>query len=109
MSFLIPNAYAAAPQAAAGGGIEFLIIIVIFFALMYFIMIRPQNKRTKEHKQLIESLSRGDEVITTGGVVGKITQVGENMIQIEVANGIEIKIQKQAITSVLPKGTIKSL
>lgn len=109
MSFLIPNAYAAAPQAGAGGGIEFLIIIAIFFALMYFIMIRPQNKRTKEHKQLIESLSRGDEVITTGGVVGKITQVGENMIQIEVANGIEIKIQKQAVTSVLPKGTIKSL
>ncbi len=113
MSFLINNAYAAeagAQQASATGGIEFIIMIAIFFALMYFMIIRPQSKRAKEHRQLLEALSKGDEVVTSGGVVGKVRAVGENFVEIETTEGGPVlKIQKQAVTAVLPKGTIKDL
>lgn len=111
MSFFISNAYAqaAAPAPAGGGGVEFIIMIAIFFALMYFMIIRPQSKRAKEHRKLLEALSKGDEVVTSGGVVGKVSAVGENFLEIEVSEGTVIKVQKQAVTSVLPKGTIKGL
>jgi preprotein translocase subunit YajC len=106
MSFLINDAYAQ-NGAPPGAGIEFFIMIGIFFVIMYFFMIRPQSKRAKEHKQLIESLARGDEVVTSGGVLGKITDVGETFIQMEIASGVDIKVQKHAIAGVMPKGTIK--
>ncbi|AOU98232.1 preprotein translocase subunit YajC [Acidihalobacter yilgarnensis] len=112
MSFLIPNAYAEAGGAVAsqpGGGLDFMILIAIMFAVMYFMIIRPQSKRAKEHKRLVEALSKGDEVVTTGGIVGKVTTVGDNFVQVEVSEGVEVKLQKQAVTSVLPKGTIKGL
>ena len=110
MSFFISNAYAQVGGAApAGGGIEFMIMIAIFFALMYFMIIRPQSKRAKEHRKLLEALSKGDEVVTTGGMVGKISAVGENFLEVEVSEGTVIKVQKQAVTAVLPKGTIKGL
>ncbi|MEJ2480435.1 MAG: preprotein translocase subunit YajC [Acidihalobacter sp.] len=110
MSFFISNAYAqAGAPAPAGGGIEFMIMIGIFFALMYFMIIRPQSKRAKEHRKLLESLSKGDEVVTTGGMVGKISAVGENFLEVEVSEGTVVKVQKQAVSAVLPKGTIKGL
>lgn len=112
MSFLIPNAYAAASGGAAsqaGGGIDFFVLLAIMFAVMYFMIIRPQSTRTKEHKRLLEGLAKGDEVVTNGGIVGKVTAVGENFVQVEVSEGVEVKLQKQAVTSVLPKGTIKGL
>lgn len=111
MSFFISNAYASGTAAApAGGGLEFMIMIAIFFALMYFMIIRPQSRRQKEQKRMLEALSKGDEVVTTGGVVGKLNAVGENFVEIEVSEGgAVIKVQKQAITAVLPKGTIKGL
>jgi len=91
----------------AGGGMEMFIMIGIFFAIMYFMIIRPQQKRAKEHQNLIGSLSKGDEVETTGGMLGKIVNVGDNALQIEVAEGVTIKLQKNSISKVLPKGSLK--
>lgn len=108
MSFLINQAHAQAGAPPGGGIFEFAIMIGIFFAIMYFMIIRPQSKRAKEHKQLLESLTRGDEVVTSGGVLGKVTDVGESFVQLEVASGVDIKVQKHAIASVMPKGTIRS-
>jgi len=104
--FLISNAHAEAAPASAGGGTEMLIMIGIFFAIMYFMIIRPQQKRQKEHKSLMDSLSKGDEVVTNGGMMGKIKNVGEDIIRIELAENVVIKVQKHAIASVLPKGTL---
>lgn len=91
----------------AGGGSEMFIMIGIFFAIMYFMIIRPQQKRAKEHQSLIGSLSKGDEVETTGGMLGKIVKVGDNSLQIEIAEGVTIKLQKNSIAKVLPKGSLK--
>lgn len=92
---------------AQGGGFEFFIMIGIFFLIMYFMIIRPQSKRAKEHKQMVDSLSKGDEVVSNGGVLGKITSVGDSYVDLQVAEGVEIKLQKTAVASVLPKGSIK--
>ncbi|MDW3096388.1 MAG: preprotein translocase subunit YajC [Gammaproteobacteria bacterium] len=104
--FLINDAHAEAAPAAAGGGTEMLIMIGIFFAIMYFMIIRPQQKRTKEHNALMNSLSKGDEVVTNGGMMGKIKGVGDDIIRIELTENVVIKVQKHAISSVLPKGTL---
>ena len=82
--------------------------MVVIFGVFYFLMIRPQSKRMKEHKKLVESMAKGDEVVTNGGVLGKVTHVGDNFITIEVAKDTEIKIQRDAVASMMPKGTIKS-
>ena len=106
--FLISDAMAeAAPAAAQGGGYELFIMIAIFFAIMYFMIIRPQQKRTKEHQKLISSLTKGDEVVTSGGMLGKILKVGDNSIKVEIAEGVAVKLQKNSISSVLPKGSLK--
>jgi len=108
MSFFISDALAEGAAAQPQGpGFDFLIMIVLFFVIMYFMIIRPQNKRAKEHKKLIEELRKGDEIVTQGGLMGKITKVSEEAISLEITEGVEIKIQNQAITSVLPKGTLK--
>jgi len=106
MDFFIASAYAqdASPQ---GGLLSFLPLIVIF-VVFYFLLIRPQMKRAKEHKQLITQLASGDEVVTNGGLLGKITNVGDSFVTLELADNISIKIQKHAVASVMPKGTIKS-
>ena len=106
---LISNAYA---QTAAAAGpmdsvMQFLPIILMFVVL-YFLMIRPQQKKAKEHKALLEALAKGDEVITNGGIAGTVVGIGENFITVEVASGVQLKLQRGAITSVLPKGTLKS-
>jgi preprotein translocase subunit YajC len=106
MDFLINSAHAQGAP-AAGGGFEFLIMIGIFFAIMYFMIIRPQTKRAKEHKSLLDSLSKGDEVVTTGGILGKVTALDENFITLQISAGVDVQIQRQAVTSVMPKGTMK--
>ena len=100
-----------APAAAAGGGAEStlfsLLPLVLMFVVLYFIMIRPQMKRQKEHKAMIESVAKGDEVVIGGGMLGKISKLGETYISVEVAPSVEVQVQRAAIVQVLPKGTIK--
>ena len=105
---LISPAFA---QAAGGGdaGWTGLLPIVLMFALLYFMLIRPQMKRAKEHKTMTEALQKGDEVISSGGILGKITKAGEAYITLEIAPGVEVNIQKGAVQTLLPKGTIKSI
>jgi preprotein translocase subunit YajC len=103
---LISNAYA--QTAATGGGessLFSLLPLVLMFVVLYFIMIRPQMKRQKESKAMLEALAKGDEVVTSGGLIGRITKMGETMLQIEVANGVELQVQRSAVVQVLPKGT----
>jgi preprotein translocase subunit YajC len=106
----ISNAYAqaAGPAGAAGGLMSFLPIILMFVVL-YFLMIRPQMKRQKEQKAMIEAIAKGDEVVTAGGVVGKVAKVSDAYVTLEVSEGTEIVIQKASVTMLLPKGTLKSL
>lgn len=107
MNWLISDAWAQDGAQPQGGGISFLIMIAIFFAIMYFLIIRPQSKRAKEHKKLVDSLSTGDEVVTTGGLMGRVTEVSDNYVQVDFAKGVNVKVQKQAIGAMLPKGTLK--
>ncbi len=106
---LINSAWAQGSGIASGGGMESMLLIVLMFVVLYFLMIRPQMKRAKEHKQLIEALQKGDEVITAGGVVGRISKVGEGYLTVEVAENVEIQVQRPSVQLVLPKGTIKGL
>ena len=94
---------------ALGGGIESLILIVLMFGVLYFLMIRPQMKRAKEHKTLIESLQKGDEVVAAGGVLGRITKINENYVTLEIADNVEVQVQRPSVQLVFPKGTIKTL
>ena len=106
MDFFIASAYAqdAAPQ---GGLLSFLPLIVIF-VVFYFLLIRPQMKRAKEHKALVSNLANGDEVVTNGGLLGRITHVGDSFVTVELAENVKIKVQKHAVANVMPKGTIKT-
>lgn len=105
---MISNAYA---QAAGGGdpGFVGLLPIVLMFVLLYFLMIRPQMKRAKEHKQMVEGLQKGDEVITAGGVLGRITKLGDAYVTVEIAPNTEVSVQKGSVQTLLPKGTLKSI
>ena len=85
-----------------------LIMLGVLFAAFYFILIRPQAKRAKEHKAMITALAKGDEIVTGGGVLGKVTNLSDGYITVDIADGVEIKVQRQAVQTVLPKGTIKS-
>ena len=96
-------------SASQGGSGSFIFMMIIFLVIFYFVLIRPQTKQAKEHKTMIESLSKGDEVVTTGGMLGRINKIGDNFIAIEIARDVEIKIQKNSISAVMPKGTIKGL
>jgi len=104
---MISNAYA---QIAGGdAGFMGLLPIVLMFVLLYFLMIRPQMKRAKEHKQMVEALQKGDEVVTAGGVVGRISEMGEAYVGLEIAPNTTISVQRSAVQTLLPKGTMKSL
>lgn len=107
MDFLISNAHAEGAAAAPGGGIEMILMMGVFFAIMYFMIIRPQQKRAKEHKLMLDGLGKGDEIVTGGGILGKVASINENFVELAIADNVTIKVQKQAITSVLPKGTMK--
>lgn len=106
MDFFISNAYA--QDAAAGGGLMSFLPLIVIFAVFYFMLIRPQMKRSKEHRQLVSQLSKGDEVVTNGGLLGRITEVSESFITLEVADKVQVRVQRQAIANIMPKGTIKS-
>ena len=108
---LISNAYAQTAAAAAGpmDSITQFLPIILMFVVIYFMMIRPQQKKTKEHKALIEALSKGDEVMTLSGIAGRITKVSDDFVSVAIAENVEVQMQKIAIAMVLPKGTIKNL
>ncbi len=106
MDFFISNAYA--QDAAAQGGLLSFLPLIVIFAVFYFMLIRPQMKRAKEHKQLVSQLAKGDEVITNGGLLGKITDVSDAFVTLELAENVKVKIQRAAVANVMPKGTIKS-
>ena len=102
------HAQAAAPASGTGGMLSTLLLPIVFIAVMYFLMIRPQMKRQKEHRGMLDKLNRGDEVITSGGIAGTVTELGDNFVTVEVANGVQLRVQRGAIANVLPKGTLKS-
>lgn len=100
-----------APAAAAGGDMQSSLMgmlpLVLMFVVLYFVMIRPQMKKAKEHKSMIDALAKGDEVATAGGILGKVTKLGDGFISLEVADGVEVQLQRSAVVQVLPKGSIK--
>ncbi|MBU8976359.1 MULTISPECIES: preprotein translocase subunit YajC [unclassified Lysobacter] len=109
LDLIISPAYAqTAPQGGAGGLGMSLLFPILLIGVMYFLMIRPQMKRQKEHRAMLEKLSKGDEVITNGGIAGTVNDIGENFITVEIADNVRIRVQKGAIANVLPKGTLKS-
>jgi len=107
MDFFISTAMAADP-APQGGGMQLILMVTIFFAIMYFMIIRPQAKKGKEHAALLDSLSKGDEVVTSAGIIGKITKLGDNYVEVKTSNSSSLTFQKHAIVSILPKGTVKN-
>ena len=106
LDFFIASAYA--QDAAQPGGLMSFLPLIIIFVIFYFLLIRPQMKRAKEHKKLVAELGNGDEVVTNGGLLGRITDVGESFITVELADNLQIKVQRHAISSIMPKGTIES-
>jgi preprotein translocase subunit YajC len=109
--FLISDAYAQTAPAVGGaaGGLMSFLPIILMFVVLWFIMIRPQMKRQKETKAMLEALAKGDEVVTAGGILGKVSKVAEQYVTVEIAANTEITVQKSAVTTVLPKGTLKAL
>ncbi len=104
----ISNAYAqAAGAASTESSLMSFLPIILMFVVLYFVMIRPQMKRQKEQKSMLDALAKGDEVITAGGIAGKVTKVTDAFVSVEVSNGVDIQIQKSAVTTLLPKGTLK--
>ncbi len=108
----ISSAFAqTAPAAAAGGDMQSSLMsmlpLVLMFVVLYFVMIRPQMKKQKEHRAMIDALAKGDEVVTGGGLLGKVTKLSESTVSLEVANGVEIQIQRGAVVQILPKGSVK--
>ena len=107
----ISNAYAqtAGAQPGLANSMTTFLPLILMFVVMYFLMIRPQQKRAKEQKAMMEALAKGDEVVTIGGILGKVSKVTEQHVTIEVASGTEVVVQKHAVSSLLPKGTLKGL
>ena len=106
---MISVAYAqAAPGGAGGMDLLGLLPLILMFVLLYFLLMRPQMKRAKEHRQMVAGLQKGDEVVTSGGTLGKVTNVGDSYVKVEIAPSVEITVQQPAIQTLLPKGTIKS-
>jgi preprotein translocase subunit YajC len=113
LDLIVSPAYAqaagqSAPGGLFGGGLGGLLFPIVLVGVMYFLMIRPQMKRQKEHRAMLERLSNGDEVITNGGIAGVVREMGEHFITVEVADNVRVRLQKGAIANVLPKGTLKS-
>jgi preprotein translocase subunit YajC len=109
MSLLISDAYAqSAGGPLGGGGVGQIIILVVFVGVFYFLLIRPQQKRMKDQQAMLSRLAAGDEVVTSGGILGRITEVNDTFITLEIADGVRIKVQKAQITQLMPKGTLKS-
>lgn len=114
MSMFIQDAFAEqAPAAAAGAaappGFESMFFVLALFVVFYFMMIRPQMKRQKEHRKMVADIKAGDEVVVAGGLAGRVARVTDQYLAVEIADGVEVKVQRQAVGQVLPKGTLKSL
>ncbi|SRR6187455_2310312 len=110
MNSLIPDAMAqTAGGAPAGGpfGFSFIGTMIVMFAVMYFVLIRPQQKKQKEHQAMLSKITAGDEVVTAGGILGKVIEVGDNFLTLEIADNVRIKVQRFQVTSLVPKGTLK--
>jgi preprotein translocase subunit YajC len=105
MNFFISDAWAQGEP--AGGGLVGLLFPILLIVAFYFLLIRPQTKRAKEHRNMVEALKKGDEVVTGGGVLGRITDVGDNFIMLEIADNLQVRVQKQAVATLMPKGTVK--
>ncbi len=108
MDFFISSAFAQAAGDAQPSMLQPIILLLVFFGIFYFIAIRPQMKRQKEHRAMVSAVQRGDEVVTNGGILGRVEDVSDSFITVEVAEGVKVKLQKFAIAAVLPKGTLKS-
>jgi preprotein translocase subunit YajC len=107
MNGLIPEAYAQAGAASPGGQLAPLLMMVLFIVIFYFLLIRPQQKKAKEHAAMLGRLAAGDEVVTAGGILGKVVSVGDGFVTIEIAESVQIKVQKFQVSSLVPKGTLK--
>ena len=108
MEWLIPSAYAQAAGGAQPNAFVQLLPLVLIFVVFYFLLIRPQAKRAKEHKAMVAALAVGDEVVTAGGILGKVTETGDQFLTVELADGVRVKVQRHTIGDVLPKGTLKN-
>ena len=106
---LISNAYAQTSSALPGGDLMAFLPMILIFVVFYFLLIRPQQKKAKEHRTMLEALQKGDEVVTAGGVVGRVAKLTDQYVVIEVAPGVEMSVQRAAVAQLLPKGTIKNL
>jgi len=109
MGFLVNDAMAAAETAPGAPGFDSFIFVLLLFVIFYFMIIRPQSKRQKEQRNMVAELGNGDEVVTNGGLVGKIVKAGETYLSLELATGVEVNVQRNAIAQVLPKGTLKNI
>ncbi len=106
MDFFISNAWAQGAQQTGAGG---WLLIVLMFVVFYFMLIRPQTKRAKQHREMVSALSEGDEIVTAGGVLGRISKINDQFVTLEVADGVSIKVQRHTVGAVMPKGTMKSV
>ena len=110
LNLFVATAHAADPApagAAPGGGLMSFLPLIVIFVIFYFLLIRPQSKRAKEHRAMIAAVAKGDEVVTGGGMLGRVTEIDENYLTVEIATGVAVKVQRQSLTQVLPKGTLK--
>ena len=110
LNFFISDAFAegaAGPAGQSTQGILGFLPLIVIFAIFYFMLIRPQSKRAKEHRNMVANLGKGDEVVTNGGLLGRIAEMGENFITLELADGVQVKVQRQAVSALMPKGTMK--
>jgi preprotein translocase subunit YajC len=108
MNALIPEAWAQGAGVTGGGQLAPLLMMVVFIAIFYFLLIRPQQRKAKEHQAMVSKLATGDEVVTAGGLLGRVLEVGDSFVTVEIADGVRVKIQKFQVTSLMPKGTLKS-
>jgi preprotein translocase subunit YajC len=108
MEWLIPSAYAQAAGGAQPNAFVQLLPLVLIFVVFYFLLIRPQARRAKEHKAMVAALAVGDEVVTAGGILGKVTEAGEQFVTVEISDGVRVKVQRHTVGAVLPKGTLKN-
>ena len=108
MHGLISDAWAQGAPGAPGGQLQFALLMAAFIALFYFMLIRPQQRRAREHQALLSKLAAGDEVVTGGGLLGRVAEVGDTFVTLEVADGVRVKVQKVQIAQLMPKGTLKS-
>jgi preprotein translocase subunit YajC len=108
MEWLIPSAYAQAAGGAQPNAFVQLLPLVLIFVVFYFLLIRPQAKRAKEHKAMVAALAVGDEVVTSGGILAKVTETGDQFLTVEIAEGVRVKVQRHTVSAVLPKGSLKN-